>query len=247
MTTSAVDAIPMPTFAQRRRTADRIFRGALVFNAALTIFWLFVVVTRRMRSFSAPTTSTGRQSAGFSVGVLFFYVIWGIHLVRDQDALLQAISSASTKEERRQAFSSRMDAPVRCRRVRLALFRAPHPHRRHDRTARPLHHARDGRLPLSLRPCGHEADAGFATIFLQDNLFDAVVTSWIFLGFYYVNGFLAARVLRPAVARHGRRARARELPAHHHAVDGRSSSSWSRSARNWRRVFPPEQFAAVFA
>ena len=64
------------------------------------------------------------------------------------------------------------------------------------------------------------ADADFATMFLQDNLFDAVLTSWIFLGFYYSNGFLARGVLRPAVARHGRRARAGELPAHHHAVDG---------------------------
>ena len=26
-------------FVQRRRTADRIFRGALFFNAALTLFW----------------------------------------------------------------------------------------------------------------------------------------------------------------------------------------------------------------
>ena len=35
-----------PSFDQRRRTADRIFRGALAFNAALTAFWLFVVLTR---------------------------------------------------------------------------------------------------------------------------------------------------------------------------------------------------------
>ncbi len=30
----------------------------------------------------------------------------------------------------------------------------------------------------------------FATAFLQDHLFDAVLTSWIFLAFYYRNGFL---------------------------------------------------------
>src|SRR5204863_5448326 len=32
----------------------------------------------------------------------------------------------------------------------------------------------------------------FATLFLQDNLFDAVVASWIFLAFYYSDGFVAA-------------------------------------------------------
>ena len=37
----------------------------------------------------------------------------------------------------------------------------------------------------------------FATLFLQDNLFDAVVTSWIFLAFYYSNGFLAAAFYGP--------------------------------------------------
>ena len=34
-----------PAFLERRRTADRIFRGALAFNAALTLFWLFAVGT----------------------------------------------------------------------------------------------------------------------------------------------------------------------------------------------------------
>ena len=37
----------------------------------------------------------------------------------------------------------------------------------------------------------------FATIALQDNLFDAVLTSWIFLAFYYVNGRLAAAFYGP--------------------------------------------------
>jgi hypothetical protein len=37
----------------------------------------------------------------------------------------------------------------------------------------------------------------FATGFMKDNLFDAVVTSWIFLAFYYSNGFLAAAFYGP--------------------------------------------------
>ena len=39
---------------------------------------------------------------------------------------------------------------------------------------------------------GREQNANFATAFLQDNLLDAVVTSWIFLGFYHVSGLLGA-------------------------------------------------------
>jgi len=37
----------------------------------------------------------------------------------------------------------------------------------------------------------------FATLFLKDNLFDAVITSWIFLAFYYSDGFLAAAFYGP--------------------------------------------------
>ena len=37
----------------------------------------------------------------------------------------------------------------------------------------------------------------FATVFLQDNLFDGVVTSWILLGFYRVNGPLGALFYGP--------------------------------------------------
>jgi hypothetical protein len=38
---------------------------------------------------------------------------------------------------------------------------------------------------------------GFVTGFTQDNLFDAVVSGWFFLAFYYSNGFLAAAMYGP--------------------------------------------------
>jgi hypothetical protein len=37
----------------------------------------------------------------------------------------------------------------------------------------------------------------FVTGFTQDNLFDAVVSGWIFLAFYYANGFVAAAMYGP--------------------------------------------------
>src|SRR4030095_16615972 len=42
-----------------------------------------------------------------------------------------------------------------------------------------------------------EPSPDFATLFLQDNLFDAVLTRWVFLGFYYADGFLAAAFYGP--------------------------------------------------
>jgi hypothetical protein len=40
-------------FAERRRIADRIFRGALIFNFALTVFWIAVYATSRHPFFFA--------------------------------------------------------------------------------------------------------------------------------------------------------------------------------------------------
>jgi hypothetical protein len=37
---------PSPASAERRRTANRIFRGALIFNTALTLFWAVMLATR---------------------------------------------------------------------------------------------------------------------------------------------------------------------------------------------------------
>jgi hypothetical protein len=36
---------PLAAADERRRTADRVFRGALVFNCALTAYWLFLLAT----------------------------------------------------------------------------------------------------------------------------------------------------------------------------------------------------------
>ena len=56
----------------------------------------------------------------------------------------------------------------------------------------------DGRLLLSLLAASPaNPSPNFATLFLQDNLFDAVVASWIFLAFYYSDGFLAAAFYGP--------------------------------------------------
>ena len=93
----------------RLRTADRIFRGALAFNAALTLFWLVDVSDRQpffFRDYTVNLATVGRILSG----VLFFYVIWGVIWWAIKTALLRWFVGF-TKEERRDAFSSRMDRP----------------------------------------------------------------------------------------------------------------------------------------
>ena len=102
-----------------------------------------------------------------------------------------------SKDERRQAFSSRMKAP-------FDVFDLLQRHsERRIRIADMI--GRRGRFIVlgmagfyyTYVQVGNEPSANFATIALQDNLFDAVLTSWIFLAFYYSDGFLAAAFYGP--------------------------------------------------
>jgi hypothetical protein len=198
MDVSVVEAGPAPgqAFLERRRTADRIFRGALIFNAALTAFWLFVVVTQRGTVFFPHYNIDREAPLRVAGGILFFYVVWGFIWYGVKDLLLKFVVGFS-KEERRQAFSSRMNVPFD-----VAGYVARHSERR-IRIVDMI--GRRGRF-LTLGMAGFyylygrvsaEPSPAFVTLFLTDNLFDAVATSWIFLAFYYANGFLAAAFYGP--------------------------------------------------
>jgi hypothetical protein len=194
-TTSTTGAGLSP-IAERRRTADRVFRGALVFNTALTAFWLFMVITQRDAFFFQHYNIDGPAVANVASGILFFYVAWGFIWYGVKNLLLRYFVGFS-KEERRQAFSSRMDAPFD-----VAALVARYSERRIritdmiGRRGRFITLAMSAFFYLYTRVTA-EHTPGFATMFLQDNLFDAVVTSWVFLGFYYVNGFVAAAFYGP--------------------------------------------------
>jgi hypothetical protein len=64
------------TLDARRRTAGRIFRGALI-NGALTVVWLFLTVTGRtsifFKSYEVDLAALGRVAAGIGI----FYILWG--------------------------------------------------------------------------------------------------------------------------------------------------------------------------
>jgi len=184
------------TFADRRRTADRIFYGAFAFNAALTIFWLVSLATGRDSPFFRTITVTRESLMRVAFGVLVFNVLWGLIWYGVKALLLNKFVGFS-KAERRQAFSSRMDVPFEVsdlvaryseRRIRIA-----------DMVGRRGRFVMLGMAGffyvytlMSQKP-----SADFATLFLQDNLFDGVITGWIFLAFYYANGWVGASFYGP--------------------------------------------------
>jgi hypothetical protein len=175
----------------RRRTADRIFRGALIFNTALTLFWIVMLATHGNAYFFASYDVTREGLTRILVGVLMFNVAWGFIWYGVKGQLLQRIAGFS-KDERRRVFSSRMREPFN-----VADYVARHSERR-IRIIDMI--GRRGRF-ITLGAAGFyylystvaaDPSPKFATLFLQDNLFDAVVASWIFLAFYYSDGFVAA-------------------------------------------------------
>src|SRR5690349_13330135 len=97
-------------FVERRRLADRIFRAALIFNAALTLFWIVVYATGTRPFFFQHYEITKAGLGAVLGGLLFFYVIWGFIWWGIKTLLLKYFVGF-TKDERRQAFSSRMHAP----------------------------------------------------------------------------------------------------------------------------------------
>ena len=174
----------------RYRNARLIFRGALIFNAVLTVFWL-VTYLAGGSWFFADYRADWQTIPRVLGGVAFFYVIWGVIWWAIKTLLLRYFVGFS-KDERRDAFSSRMDRPYDVgdlvgryseRRIRIADMIG-----RRGRFATLAAAA----LYYLYVQVTENPNANFATTFLGDNLLDGLLTSWIFLGFYYVNGFLAA-------------------------------------------------------
>ncbi len=196
MTIAADIATPAPTFDHRLRTADRVFRGALYFNLALTAFWLLVQITHRGFGLFTVYPIGWDTIPRVGGGILFFYVIWGVIWYAVKNLLLKYFVGF-TKEERRQAFSSRMRQPFD-----VGSFTARYSERRIRITDMI---GRRGRF-ITLGMAGFfylyarvqaEHSPNFATLFLGDNLFDAVITSWVFLAFFRVEGVIAAAFYGP--------------------------------------------------
>jgi hypothetical protein len=196
-TVGQVVSVADDLFTSRRRTADRVFRGALLFNGALTGYWLLLVLTGRTSPFFQQHLITAETLARIAFAVGFFYILWGFIWWGIKAALLTYIVGFS-KEERRQAFSSRMNPPG----FDVSAFIARHSERRIrivdmiGRRGRFMTLAMPGFFYLYFHVANNPTPA-FATAFLQENLFDAIASNWIFLAFYYSNNFLGAAFYGP--------------------------------------------------
>jgi len=238
-------APPQAGFASRRRTADRIFRAALLFNAALTLFWVGVYVTGANTIFFGQYAVNRAALMRVAVGFFVFWILWGFIWFGVKTLLLRYFVGMS-KDDRRQAFSSRMDAPYDVpslvgryseRRIRIADMIG-----RRGRFIT-LASAAFYYLYASQRA---NPTPSFVTGFTQDNLFDAVIGGWLFLAFYYGNGRIAAMVYGPqSRIMDGVLARANNLLI---------TTLWSvfkfvlvPLGARLARVYRPDEFAVVFA
>jgi hypothetical protein len=240
----ALPATALAPAAERRQMADRIFRGALAFNSALTAYWLYTLVSGRPSLFFRDYKVDKQALLQVFFGILFFYVIWGFIWWGIKTLLLRYFVGF-TKEERRDAFSSRMREPYEVsaltaryseRRIRIADMVG--------RRGRFITMALAGFFYLYSEVL--RTPSSFAAGFLQNSLFDAVARSWIFLGFYYVDGFLAAMFYGPqSRVMDGVLARANNLLI---------TTLWCGFnfvmvpiGLRLTKVFPPSELAAVFA
>jgi len=186
---------PVPDETDSRvRTARRVFRGALAFNTALTLFWLVSMATDS-RFFFSEYRITLRSVGNVLIGIAFFYVLWGLVWWGLKSLALRWVGF--TKDERRDAFSSRMDRPYEVgaltakyseRRIRIADMIG--------RRGRFAFLASAGLYGLYTQVLANP-QPNFAVGFAGDNLFEGVLGSWIFLGMFYVNGFLGATFYGP--------------------------------------------------
>jgi hypothetical protein len=186
----------MPSDADPRViTARRVFRGALAFNAALTLFWLGSWATDS-RFFFAEYRITREALLNVFGMVVGFYLVPGFFWWGVKSALLRWWVGF-TKEERRDAFSSRMDRPYD-----VATLTAKYSERR-IRIADMV--GRRGRFAI-LASAGlyglytevlKNPQPDFAVSFSASNLAEGVLGSWIFLGVFYLNGFIGATFYGP--------------------------------------------------
>jgi hypothetical protein len=213
-TTASIDrSVPISTIDERRRTAQRIFRGALIFNAVLTAFWFFVLATHQGFGIFQQYQIDRAAVARVTFGILFFYVVWGFIWYAVKNLLLK-FYVGFTKEERRLAFSSRMQAPFD-----VASFTSRYSERRIRITDMI---GRRGRF-ITLALVGFfylyaqvstEQSPRFANGFLTDSLFDAVITSWVFLAIREPSMVLVARLPQLGQVQHW------ALPSHGaHGID----------------------------
>jgi dolichol kinase len=198
MASIPADALPATAAPDdaRHRTANRVFRGALAFNGALTLLWLFYVWVRPSEYFFKQLALDWQGILGVVIGFTIFNVLWGFVWWGVKGALLRHFVGM-TREETRRTFESRMDKPFE-----VADFTSRYSERRIRIVDMIGRRGRFGILALTgcfffyLNVKDGQASA-FLGPFMRDNLLEAVLSSWLFLGFFYANNVIARAMYGP--------------------------------------------------
>ncbi len=182
---------------ERRRVADRVFRGCLGYTVLITLAWLYMLVAAPADGFFFRQYRPDRESLQRIAAIFFFTsILWGAIWYGVKWLLLRRFVGF-TKEETRASFSSRMDQPYDLgpllaryseRRIRITDMIG--------RRGRFVTIGAAGFFYIHAR-VAESPTPGFLTVALQDNLFDAVAFSWLALAFYYSSGFLARMFYGP--------------------------------------------------
>ncbi len=101
---------PASALEQRRRVADRVFKGALLFNGALTVFWLAMLVTGTDAVFFGTYAVDRDAIVRVISGVLIFGVFWGGIWYGVKNALLKSVAGFSKRRTSRRVFVTHVRA-----------------------------------------------------------------------------------------------------------------------------------------
>ena len=184
--------IPLPSAAQDRRPlADRIFRIALAVNLALTVLGLVAVFTGYGVGLAGKFEFTIGTAWRLVFAIGFFNLFWALVWYGIKNLLLRFFVGMN-RDNRRKVFSSRMAEPFNLpdllnryseRRIRIA-----------DMIGR---RGRFITLAAAMffyfyADIAANHTTTFATAYSQQIVLDAAIVCWLFLAFYYSNGFIAA-------------------------------------------------------
>jgi dolichol kinase len=197
MASVPLDALPAVAAPdERHRTANRVFRGAVAFNGALTLLWLFYVWVRPSDYFFKDLSLDNLGLVNTLIGFTIFNVVWGFIWWGVKGSLLKRFVGF-TKDERRRAFESRMDKPFD-----VADFTSRYSERRIRIADMIGRRGRFGIMAMSgfffffLSVKDGDPNA-FGGPFMRNNLLEAVLSSWLFIAFFYANNFVARAMYGP--------------------------------------------------
>jgi hypothetical protein len=245
MLTSTITTAVIASADDRRQLADRIFRYCVAVNVALTVFCLLAMSTGFGVSIAGNFRLNVETLWRLAFGIVFFNVIWAVIWYGVKNLFL-AYFVGMTRADRRIVFSSRMSQPFDLpallgkyseRRIRIVDMIG--------RRGRFITLAMAVFYFLYLDIAAKQS-GNFAYAFASEVLLDQVITNWVFLALFYLNGFVGALF----------------FGAQSRIMDGTlARANFMSIVTLWalfkftliplgaqlRSLYPPEHFAALFA